>query len=421
MDSRRFSPPRDHKPFPSLKQAARSAAIPAGKARILAIDDEPANLLTLGAALASEFDLQIATSGAMGLSLAAQAPPDIILLDVMMPEMDGHETYRRLKAEPSLRAIPVVFVTALGDSDAESSALAQGAADYITKPVNVNVARHRIRNLFERERLRTQVEAQRDRLEQLVAQLEHASQGLEQTVADRTAELRSLAMELLAAETRERREIAGDLHDDLGQNLAVAKLKLSALALPDEDRDFCRHCRLQLNEVEAMIDRSGRSVRSHCTQLSPPVLSHFGLGPALEWLAEEMERIYGLCVRMHLGEIAPLDETTNSALYRIVRELLINVWKHADVSGATVTLSTHAASGGMVVSVADAGVGFDAGQTLQPSAKHSYGLFSIKQRIDFIGGVMRIESQPGKGTVVTLTIGGNTRGQTGVSANRGLA
>jgi signal transduction histidine kinase len=136
--------------------------------RILAIDDTPANLLTLGAALDAEFDLQVATSGAHGLVLAKESLPDLILLDVMMPEMDGYETCRRLKADPGLAMVPVIFVTALGEIDAESAGLALGAADYLTKPVNVEIARQRIRNLIEREQLRKEVEAHRDHLEELV-------------------------------------------------------------------------------------------------------------------------------------------------------------------------------------------------------------------------------------------------------------
>ena len=85
----------------------------APRARILAIDDTPVNLMTLGAALEGEFDLQFATSGPTGIALALKDPPDLILLDVMMPEVDGFETYRRLVAQPSLRNIPVIFVTAL--------------------------------------------------------------------------------------------------------------------------------------------------------------------------------------------------------------------------------------------------------------------------------------------------------------------
>ena len=138
------------------------------KPGILAIDDHPANLLTLGAALEADFDLQFATSGAEGLALASEMAPDLILLDVMMPEMNGYETCRRLKAEPRLCSIPIIFVTALGDSAAESAGLALGAADYMTKPINVAIARQRIRNLLERENLRKEVEAQRDHLEELV-------------------------------------------------------------------------------------------------------------------------------------------------------------------------------------------------------------------------------------------------------------
>ncbi len=136
---------------------------------ILSIDDTPANLITLGAALGEDFDMQMASSGAIGLALAGKSPPDLILLDVMMPEMDGYETLRRLKADPALASIPVIFITALTGSDAESAGLALGAADYITKPINVEIARRRISNLLERERLRKEVVAQRDHLEEVVA------------------------------------------------------------------------------------------------------------------------------------------------------------------------------------------------------------------------------------------------------------
>jgi len=135
--------------------------------QILAIDDTPVNLMTLGAVLEGEFDLQFASSGPKGIALALKTPPDLILLDVMMPEVDGFETYRRLVAQPSLRNIPVIFVTALHDVDSEVTGLALGAADYITKPINVTIARHRIRNLVEREQLRKEVGLQRDQLREL--------------------------------------------------------------------------------------------------------------------------------------------------------------------------------------------------------------------------------------------------------------
>jgi diguanylate cyclase (GGDEF)-like protein len=113
--------------------------------RILAIDDTPTNLLTLGAVLGDEFALQIATSGAMGLALAGQSAPDLILLDVMMPEMDGFETCRRIKADPLTGDIPVIFVTALNNPEDETFGLEVGAVDFISKPLNSAVVRARVR------------------------------------------------------------------------------------------------------------------------------------------------------------------------------------------------------------------------------------------------------------------------------------
>lgn len=117
----------------------------AQRPRILAIDDTPTNLLTLGAVLANEFDLRIASSGAAGLELAMQSLPDLILLDVMMPEMDGFETLRRLQADPATHDIPVIFVKALNSPADEACGLEAGAVDFISKPINATVTRARIR------------------------------------------------------------------------------------------------------------------------------------------------------------------------------------------------------------------------------------------------------------------------------------
>lgn len=135
------------------------------KPGILAIDDTPANLLTLGAALADDFDLQFAKSGFEGLKLAMESPPALILLDVMMPGLDGFETCRLFKSAPVLRNIPLVFVTSATDQNSEFMGLSLGAADYITKPIKVALARQRLLNLIEREQLRVEVGRQRDALE----------------------------------------------------------------------------------------------------------------------------------------------------------------------------------------------------------------------------------------------------------------
>ncbi len=144
--------------------------------KILAIDDTPINLQLLMVALKLDFDLQVTTSGALGLEFAAETLPDLILLDVMMPEMDGFEVCRRFKADARFRDIPIIFLTALGDVQAESTGLALGAADYIAKPVNVATAQQRIRNLLEREALRKEIQTQFNELKQATDLLQASRQ-----------------------------------------------------------------------------------------------------------------------------------------------------------------------------------------------------------------------------------------------------
>ena len=144
--------------------------------KILAIDDTPINLQLLMVALKLDFDLQITTSGVLGLEFAAETVPDLILLDVMMPEMDGFEVCRRFKADARFRDIPIIFLTALGDVQAESTGLALGAADYIAKPVNVATAQQRIRNLLEREALRKEIQTQFNELKQATDLLQASRQ-----------------------------------------------------------------------------------------------------------------------------------------------------------------------------------------------------------------------------------------------------
>ena len=230
-------------------------------------------------------------------------------------------------------------------------------------------------------------------------------QHLEAMVKERGAELLAIGKQLLAAEELERRTIAVDLHDDLGQDLAVAKLKLEAIMASSDVADNDKLQR-QLGAVTILLDRCNKSVRSLSSQLSPPVLHQYGLGAALDWLSEEMQRTYGLNVKVYPGEAVTLDEIVAATLFRIVRELLINISKHAQVSEAEVGMLVDAETDNLEITVSDDGVGFDVARTLDmnSSTHSSYGLFSIKQRIDFIGGQMLIDSHAGHGTIVLITL-----------------
>ena len=134
------------------------------KPKILAIDDTPENLMMLGAALSTDFDLQIAASGPEGLQMAAISLPDLILLDVMMPEVDGFETCRRFKADARLCEIPIMFVTALTNFDSELAGLNLGAVDYITKPFRIELVKQRIRNVLQLSEMTRELKLSEERL-----------------------------------------------------------------------------------------------------------------------------------------------------------------------------------------------------------------------------------------------------------------
>jgi putative two-component system response regulator len=130
------------------------------KRRILIVDDEPCNLRVMQQILSDEYQTSFATNGVQALE-AMKTEPDLILLDIMMPEMDGYEVCRRLKQEMKTKDIPVLFVTAMGDVEDETKGLQQGAIDYITKPVSPAIVRARVKNHMD-------LKQHRDHLDNLV-------------------------------------------------------------------------------------------------------------------------------------------------------------------------------------------------------------------------------------------------------------
>lgn len=224
-------------------------------------------------------------------------------------------------------------------------------------------------------------------------------------VEERARQLQSFAFELTRAEEGERQAIARDLHDDLGQLMTVVKLKVAKLQSgvepADADRIFA--------ELSEMIGRGERGIRSLAAQLSPAVLYELGLIPALEWLAEEMKANYGLSVAL-TDDAAdkPMGQAARAILFRVIRELLINVAKHSGVTAARVT--TRRAGDALVVTVNDTGVGFDQNE-VAARPHRGLGLPSVRERLSFIGGSIEIASVPGDGTQVTLTAPLQTQAQ----------
>jgi PAS domain S-box-containing protein len=225
---------------------------------------------------------------------------------------------------------------------------------------------------------------------QMVENIQDRKSSEEQVLAYQE-QLQSLASELSLGEERERRRIATNLHDRIGQSLAFARLKLAGLS-----RDT------GITEVQELIEQAIVDTRSLTVELSPPVLYELGLVAALEWLARKIQQEHGIQTRFHDdGMPKPLHENFRIVLFQAVRELLVNVVKHARATHAQVIVRRD--SDALRIIIEDDGVGFDVSRiSAKSEAVRSFGLFNIRERVEYLGGRVKIRSETGRGTRVTL-------------------
>ncbi len=241
-------------------------------------------------------------------------------------------------------------------------------------------------------------------LKQAERALHQLNETLEQRVIERTElaeartrQLQALAVELIEAEERERRQIAQLLHDDLQQMLASAKLQLQTAFSSISVKNTL------LENVEHLLEESIAKSRSLSHELSPAVLHHSGLVAALDWLSDQMRRQFGLMVNLETDAATHVDTgRLNGFLFRAVQELLFNIVKHAEVKSAGVNVAMEGAA--LAICVSDKGKGFDP-ETIQHSPeKTGFGILMIKERANYIGGSLKIDSTPGQGSRFTLTV-----------------
>ena len=215
------------------------------------------------------------------------------------------------------------------------------------------------------------------------------------------AKLKSLASELLLAEERERRRIAAGIHDDMAQKLAMTKLKLQLLREAVTDEGVADSLESQCESIDEIIT----SARELTFNLGSPVLYQIGLEAAVEsWLEQEIRDKHGLKYELISDEShLKFDDDTKITLYRAVKELVANVVKYADAGRVTVSIRKFDDT--VRVSVADDGVGFDVSKLDSSfSPKGGFGLFNIRERLEYLGGTMDINSGHGEGTRVTMVV-----------------
>jgi len=212
--------------------------------------------------------------------------------------------------------------------------------------------------------------------------------------------LRSLVSQVTLTEERERRRLALELHDSIGQGLAVVKLKLESLkqmSLTPAQAD-------KVDDVKDLLNNIVKATRSLTSAISPPILYELDFGQSLGWLVEYYNRQFDIPIELNVNQKYEfLPESIRIMLFRCVQELLMNMIKHAKASRAKVSVKYE--NKVLQVEVSDNGIGFDAGRCSHaPADSECFGLFSIKERLEYAGGKMEIVSGPGKGTRVKLSI-----------------
>jgi PAS domain S-box-containing protein len=232
----------------------------------------------------------------------------------------------------------------------------------------------------------------------VMVDITHQKQA-EKTVLTCQQKLRSLASELSFAEERTRRQTAVALHDSIGQTMAFAKMKLGTLRKPTLDPSLLE----SLDEIIELLNTTLKDTRNLISELSPPVLYELGFIAAIEWLIQNIRQEHGIQIIFQDDKRPkPLDKDVRVFLFQAVRELLVNVVKHADTQNAKVSVFRD--EDRIRVEVSDDGIGFDNTEAFPiMDITTGFGLFSIRERMESIGGRLKIESEPGNGTKVTLT------------------
>jgi signal transduction histidine kinase len=327
--------------------------------------------------------------------LSADGRPDVILACLALPDVQGLATLSRLHAEAP--NVPIIVLSHDNDDSAAISAVQAGAQDFLIRREIDHTLVSAIRHAIERAQLRADLCAARDELEKRV---EERTAELKQKIAEVNAgqaRLRALSQRLVEVQEAERRYLARELHDEVGQILTGLKLRLELCKrLPPEEAAET------LNEAQAGVNELMQRAREMSLNLRPAALDDLGLLAALEWHASRYTAQTGVRVEFTASGLKGrrLAAQVETAAFRIVQEALTNVARHAGVN--EVSVSAQADDEKLRVKISDCGRGCDPRAALETHT--SNGVAGMAERAMLLGGYLDIQSAPGAGTTITAEL-----------------
>jgi DNA-binding NarL/FixJ family response regulator/two-component sensor histidine kinase len=335
--------------------------------RVLLVDDEKDLLEQTADFLDFEgFEVFSATTGLQGLQMARDQLPDIIVCDINMPELSGFEVLEELQKNSVTSAIPFIFLTARTDSTDRRSGMNLGADDYITKPFNNSDLIAAIRT-----RLNKKAAFERDRIY-------------------------SFSHRLISFQENERHNLSAYLQDYFLDPFLGVKTMLDIVQLQSSSSE-----KQIFNQAIETINRAIQKLNDLTLELSPSLLNHFGLIPALRWLFEQFTARTQVRVDFHHDNLAfDFESDQKIMIYRIIQEGITNVEKHAYVDEVFVKLWIE--HDYLNLQIYDEGRGFNVAEVL--SAPDSLGLLSMQIRASILGSEITFISVPKEGTKIIAQV-----------------
>jgi signal transduction histidine kinase len=349
------------------------------KVNILMVDDQPAKLLSYEVMLGELGENLIrANSGREALELLLKNEVAVVLMDVSMPELDGFELADIIRQHPRYQKTAIIFISAVHLTDLDRlKGYQRGAVDYISVPVVPELLRAKV---------------------SVFAELHRRAHQLEML----NRELRRLSSSLIAMQDDERRRIARELHDGLGQELTAAKMIVDGILFQEKggSTSFKKNAAA---DASGLIDRAIQQVRSISHLLHPPLLDEVGLVSALRWFLEGFTKRSGLHTVLDVQpqEFPRLPSELETAIFRIVQEALNNVFRHSKAKNCWITVKNE--SGKVTVTVRDDGKGVEQGVTEFRPDRIGMGIGGMRQRVKEFGGELRLE-RLNPGTLVEVVI-----------------